>query len=143
MHYFYSATTNMFYPAELLPVYEKRSAWPDDAVHVAPEIYLEFAANLAPAGMMRASGADGLPVWVEIPYAMHVKNAENKRKRLIEQAGKRIALLQDAVDFEDATSEEKKLLLKWKAYRLAVSRIDTSLAPNITWPEQPRGRTQI
>ncbi|MGS5187697.1 tail fiber assembly protein, partial [Escherichia coli] len=48
-----------------------------------------------------------------------------------------IAPLQDAVDLEIATEEEKSLLAAWKTYRVLLNRVDTSLSPDIEWPSQP------
>ncbi|MFX2607078.1 tail fiber assembly protein [Enterobacter mori] len=78
--------------------------------------------------------------WIDIPPLTQeevIAGAEAKKRRLLLDAEKVITPLQDAVDTNDATHDQKKLLLKWKAYRLALSRIDTSLAPNIIWPERP------
>ncbi|HCP3098873.1 TPA: tail fiber assembly protein, partial [Escherichia coli] len=47
------------------------------------------------------------------------------------------APLQDAVDLEIATEEEKSLLAAWKTYRVLLNRVDTSLSPDIEWPSQP------
>ncbi|EFW0364544.1 tail fiber assembly protein, partial [Shigella dysenteriae] len=46
-----------------------------------------------------------------------------------------IAPLQDAVDLEIATEEERSLLEAWNKYRVLVSRIDINTAPDIVWPE--------
>lgn len=48
-----------------------------------------------------------------------------------------IAPLQDAIDLDMATEEEKKRLIAWKKYRVLVNRTDTSTADNIVWPEKP------
>ncbi|BFT63292.1 tail fiber assembly protein [Pseudomonas moorei] len=47
-----------------------------------------------------------------------------------------IAPLQDAVDLDEATAEETALLKKWKQYRIAVNRIDLTIA-SPPWPAQP------
>lgn len=69
----------------------------------------------------------------------YVAEAERKKSQLIAAASQVIIPLQDALDTGSATDAQIQLLLKWKAYRLALSRIDTSLAPDIIWPEQPEG----
>ncbi|EBP2453867.1 tail fiber assembly protein, partial [Salmonella enterica] len=46
----------------------------------------------------------------------------------------KIAPLQDAVDLEIATDDEKARLDEWKKYRVRVNRVDTS---NPAWPEKP------
>ncbi|EEU6178823.1 tail fiber assembly protein, partial [Salmonella enterica] len=46
----------------------------------------------------------------------------------------KIAPLQDAVDLDIATDDEKAQLDEWKKYRVLVNRVDTS---NPDWPAQP------
>lgn len=67
------------------------------------------------------------------------KTAENiaTRSYLLSLATENISPLQDAVDLDEATEEEKALLLAWKKYRIAVNRIDANTADDIDWPEQP------
>lgn len=52
-------------------------------------------------------------------------------------ASEQIAPLQDAVDLDIATDDEKSQLDEWKKYRVLLNRIDTSNAPDITFPELP------
>lgn len=52
-------------------------------------------------------------------------------------ANRSIAPLQDAVDISIATDEEITRIAEWKRYRVELSRIDISKAPNIEWPENP------
>ncbi|SIP73338.1 conserved hypothetical protein [Xenorhabdus innexi] len=73
---------------------------------------------------------------VKLPE-QHLTEAEAKKKFLIAQASRVIAPLQDAVDLDMATEEEKAALLVWKKYRVLLNRVDCSSAPEIDWPEQP------
>lgn len=66
-NYHFSAGANAFYANALREVYEEAGTWPADAVAVDDSVYQEFAANISPAGKMRAVGGDGLPVWIDIP----------------------------------------------------------------------------
>ncbi|WP_442959389.1 tail fiber assembly protein [Providencia sp. PROV259] len=63
--------------------------------------------------------------------------SEQKKQSLLAEANNGIAPLQDAVDLGMATGEEKTQLTAWKTYRVLLNRIDTSLAPDIDWPEKP------
>ncbi|WP_272666730.1 tail fiber assembly protein [Providencia sp. PROV069] len=63
--------------------------------------------------------------------------ASQQKKLLLEEATAAIAPLQDAVDLGIATGEEREPLIKWKEYRVLLNRVDTSLAPDIDWPEKP------
>ncbi|EMD6813377.1 tail fiber assembly protein [Citrobacter koseri] len=74
--------------------------------------------------------------WVkdeEAENAAKIREAEATKNSLMQTANEKITLLQDAVDLDMATDEEKELLLKWKKYRVLLSRVDTSKPE---WPEQ-------
>lgn len=64
--------------------------------------------------------------------------ANSTREGLQAEAALKIAPLQDAVDIDDATDEERATLTTWKKYRVALNRLDLSAAPDITWPEAPQ-----
>lgn len=63
--------------------------------------------------------------------------AESQKSNLMVEANTAITPLQDAIELDIASDEEKVLLLAWKKYRVLLSRIDTRLAPEIDWPEKP------
>ncbi|WP_275353160.1 tail fiber assembly protein [Xenorhabdus bovienii] len=78
--------------------------------------------------------------WVTNNQALkadHIRRAEQQKSSLRQQAGIAIAPLQDAVDLDMVTDEEKAALLTWKKYRVLLNRVDCSTAPDIAWPEQP------
>lgn len=58
------------------------------------------------------------------------------RDALLRIATQRIAPLQDALDLGEATAEETTALTLWKQYRVAVNRVDLSLAAP-QWPAVP------
>ncbi|MBS9435474.1 tail fiber assembly protein [Photorhabdus hainanensis] len=66
-----------------------------------------------------------------------IEQAEQLRSTLCTQANETIKLLQYAVDTGLASEEEQTLLLEWKKYLVLLNRVDTSLAPDIKWPEMP------
>lgn len=63
-----------------------------------------------------------------------VKNELQQRQRL---ANETISLLVDAVELGMATAEESSALVQWKTYRVLLSRVDATMAPDIEWPIQP------
>jgi len=63
--------------------------------------------------------------------------AKATKQNLLDEATQKIAPLQDAMDLDIATDDEKTQLTAWKKYRVLVNRVDTSTAPNITWPTSP------
>lgn len=78
--------------------------------------------------------------WVADPDAekqAQIRDAESMKKALMQAAGEKISTLQDAVELELATDDETAQLEQWKKYRVLLNRIDTSTAPDISWPKQP------
>lgn len=72
-----------------------------------------------------------------IPHEESVAKASELKTYYITVATNAINPLQDAVDLEIATDEEKRLLLLWKKYRIDVNRTDVNKAPDIAWPVTP------
>ncbi|WOB99263.1 MULTISPECIES: tail fiber assembly protein [unclassified Providencia] len=66
-----------------------------------------------------------------------IEEAEQKKQSLLMEVNSAIAPLQDAVELDMAMDEEKAQLKAWKTYRVYLNRVDTSLAPDIDWPEKP------
>ena len=73
----------------------------------------------------------------EIPQEELVAKALQLKSSLISEASQQISILQDAVDLDMATDEEKATLLVWKKYRVLLNRVDPNLAPDIDWPAHP------
>jgi len=63
--------------------------------------------------------------------------ASSRLAAKMDEANRTIVPLQDAVDISIATDAEIARLSEWKRYRVELSRIDTSKAPDITWPVRP------
>ncbi len=70
--------------------------------------------------------------------AARLREAEGTKSRLLQTAAEKIAPLQDAVDLEIATDDEKVQLDEWKKYRVLVNRVDTT---NLLFIRQGQGRT--
>lgn len=67
----------------------------------------------------------------------YIAVATAQKKQLLSEATAQIDYLQDAIDTDIATDEEKALYTAWKKYRALLNRIDVDAAPAITWPEKP------
>lgn len=65
-----------------------------------------------------------------------IAQAERQKQTLLTAAANAIAPLQDAVDIGDATPEEVARLQAWKAFRVAVSRVNTAELP-VLFPNRP------
>lgn len=95
---------------------------PDDVVSVAPEGHF-----------VKWYGEQ----WVhddEAEKTALITQATQQKERLLVLATSKIGPLQDAVDLDIATEEEKALLLAWKKCRVLLNRVDTS-KPD--WPSLP------
>ncbi|MEK9495100.1 tail fiber assembly protein [Photorhabdus sp. P32] len=138
--YYYSATTNAFYPVEWKQDYTNAGSFPSDAVKVNEAVFIEFASNIPPEGKYRIAGKNGLPEWANIPQPTKEElqqQAKSQKQQLIAEATNQIAPLQDAMDLNMANDEEKAQLVAWKKYQISLNRIDVTLAPDINWPEKP------
>ncbi|OCG12806.1 hypothetical protein A9G24_08380 [Gilliamella sp. App6-5] len=66
----------------------------------------------------------------------YVNVATAQKKQLLSEATMQIDYLQDAIDTDIATDEEKALYAEWKKYRVLLNRIDVDTAPAIDWPKK-------
>ncbi|MEG0234072.1 MAG: tail fiber assembly protein [Hafnia sp.] len=138
-NYVYSPSKNLFYPIDLIVNYQNSGDWPDDGIEVEDEVYLEFVAHEPPEGKRRIAGDDGLPVWgVVTPPTREelIVLAEKEKSQLLVIANTAINTLQDAIDLDMATEQEKSFLLEWRKYRIMLNRVDVS---NPEWPCVPQG----
>lgn len=71
------------------------------------------------------------------PEIDYVAEAERMKAQLMAEAEATIAPLKRAVKYNMATDAEKALLEQWEIYSVLLSRVDTSLAPDIEWPPVP------
>lgn len=69
--------------------------------------------------------------------AFDLQQAENDLMQRMSEVNKTIAPLQDAVDLGMATEVEEVSLTAWRTFRVLLSRVDISTAPNVVWPEAP------
>ncbi|MBG2631209.1 tail fiber assembly protein [Klebsiella michiganensis] len=75
--------------------------------------------------------------WVTDADAQHaadVAAADVQKKQMITQVSEHISILQDAVNLNMATDDEKSRITALQVYRVLLNRVDISLAPNISWP---------
>ncbi|HHR5847365.1 TPA: tail fiber assembly protein [Providencia alcalifaciens] len=138
--YYYSAKENAFYPAEMQVSYKKSGSWVSDGKWVDESVFTEFAISPAPAGKMRVAGKNGMPKWGDLPKPTKehlIAESEQQKQSLADEAEKNITILERKVRLGMATGEEIDLLTAWEIYSIKVSDIDTSLAPEIDWPQKP------
>lgn len=114
-------------------------AWPKDAALLTDEEVLTYWKQTPSEGKQLGS-IEGRPTWVDLPLPTKeelIAQADSKKSNLLPIATAKISILQDAVDLEMATDQEAASLTAWKKYRVLLNRVDTSTAPDITWPETP------
>lgn len=137
MKIYYSPSTNGFYEELSKGAYEAAGTWPDDAFEVT-ERWRNYLIGAQGNGKEISPNEYGQPVLRDQPppaAAEIIAFAEEKKSTLLIKAGEKIAPLQDAVDFDIATSEERAELVAWKKYRIQVNRVDVT---SPVWPEEPQ-----
>lgn len=79
--------------------------------------------------------------WVtdsEEQHAANVVAAEQQKANLLNDANSKISLWQTELQLGIISDDDKTALIAWIGYIKAVQSVDTSTAPDITWPEQPQ-----
>ncbi|MEH9530839.1 tail fiber assembly protein [Klebsiella pneumoniae] len=103
----------------------------------APGDYPENTTTLAPATPYdRWNGSE----WVtdtEAQHAADVEAADQQKTALLSEAQATISLWQTELQLGIISDEDKASLIAWMNYIKAVQAVDTSKAPDITWPDKP------
>ncbi|MGL5728718.1 MAG: tail fiber assembly protein [Plesiomonas sp.] len=120
-----------------------RSGWDlKDAIPVSDDVFDEYAA-IPPDGKIRSVGEGGMPCWEDAPKSPppspeeQVAQADAVKSTLQREAEDAIKPLERAKSLGIATPQELALLTEWEKYTVYLMRVDTSTAPNITWPVKP------
>lgn len=126
-------------PSDHLP--ENTGTWPEDAVEVDDNIYLEFTAE-PPEGKMRIAGENGLPVWGDLTPPTReemIKAAEQQQQQLIDSAMQSVSVIQLKLQAgRILVDSEKAKLNAVLDYIDSVTAIDITAAPgSINWPFAP------
>ena len=111
--------------------WDKTQPWTGDT-----ETDFGIQSDTAQIGWTYADGAFTAPPVVPPTPAEILFTNTRSRDGMLAAATLAIAPLQDAVDLDDATDADTALLKKWKQYRVAVNRIDLTLAAP-SWPVAP------
>ncbi|MFY7106876.1 tail fiber assembly protein [Enterobacter cloacae complex sp. SHL009] len=140
--YIYSAKSNAFYPVDMKEDYVEAGSWPDDGKEVSEECFLEFT-SVTHADKYRVAGEDGLPAWDAVPDPIKeqlIATADAEKMRLIGQANASINIKQwpGKAAIGRLKGDELAQYNLWLDYLDALEDVDTSTAPSIAWPEQPK-----
>lgn len=139
--YLYDARTNAFYPLSLQGDYEAANTWPASGVEVDDDVFKTFQSP--PAGKMMVTGKDGYPAWADIPPPSKeniVAAAELEKQSKIDHANDYMNSKQwsGKAAMGRLKDDEKTQYNAWLDYLDALEAIDTSIAPDITWPVPPK-----
>ncbi|EJD6497852.1 tail fiber assembly protein [Providencia rettgeri] len=74
---------------------------------------------------------------IEAQKAVLVTDAEQEKARCLEEAKQQILMLERKVRLDMASVDDNERLTQWEIYSVRVADIETSLAPNVEWPEKP------
>lgn len=115
------------------------TVWDGEAEWVPPDgtTAIKVGDSGAGIGCTYKDGVFTPPAAPEVPNDELVVQAEQQKANLISEANQAISILQDAVDLDMATDEEKEQLTAWKKYRVLLSRIDVSATEVEDWPIPP------
>lgn len=136
--YLYDARTNAFYPFSLESEYQASGLWPATGVTVDEKVFTQYQSP--PPGKVRIAGKNGYPAWGDIPppsQEEHVAAAKYHKAALLAEASAVITPLADASAEGYIDDADVPRLTAWQKYRYALTKVDTSTAPNINWPVQP------
>lgn len=113
---------------------------PEGATEISIEVYSEFAGIAWPEGKTLGADSSGMPAWVDAPPPTHeeeVEAAEQHRQQLLLKADEVTADWRVELMLGDISEEDKEKLSEWMNYKKQVKAVDTSTAPDITWPILP------
>jgi len=140
MKIWFSPSTLSFYPDSLVENYESVGTFPSDAIEVSETVYIEFS-GAAPVGKQRGV-INKQPCWEDLPSPTHeeqIEAANVEKKRRVDEANTFIhnqqwpsKLMLDRLD--DVGKNEFN---QWLNFLDELEAVDTSTAPEITWPKPP------
>lgn len=137
--YVYSAENNAFYPTSMKEDYISGNCWPTDGVECDEDVFTEYTKE-PPTGKHRGADKKGLPAWVDKPplsIEEEIKVAEQQKATLLAGAQETISFWQTELQLGIISDEDKASLIAWMNYIKTVQAVDTSKAPDITWPVPP------
>ncbi|HEG2003723.1 tail fiber assembly protein [Enterobacter sp. CPE_E157] len=109
-----------------------------DAMMVSlPGDYPEGTTTLAPSTPYDTWNGSEWVTDTEVQQAAEVEAAEQQKAALLLEAQATISLWQTELQLGIISDEDKASLIAWMNYIKAVQAVDTSKAPDITWPDKP------
>ncbi|MDS0044331.1 tail fiber assembly protein [Enterobacter roggenkampii] len=138
-NYLWSPSKNAFIPAGMVEDY-RNAGWDiDELMPVDDAVFAEYSAT-PPDGKIRGISATGLPEWTDAPQLTtdeQIALAERKRQTLLAQANEITADWRTELELGMIDDDDKVKLTTWMKYIKAVKVVDTSTAPDVSWPTSP------
>lgn len=131
---FYSASYSGFYSQEI-----HGKDIPKDAKEITQERYIELLAGQS-EGKNISHNNEGYPILLEQPKPdknQLIDLAKKDKDNLLQWANNELQPLNDAYELGSILPKEVERRINLMKFRVAISRIDVSLAPDIEWPQKP------
>lgn len=109
---------------------------PADIVEINADLYNALMAGQQNDGKVIESDDDGYPILVSLKVD-HIAQAENQRAQLLAMADNVTADWRVELMLGDISNEDKAKLSSWMDYKKEVKAVDTSTAPDVSWPVKP------
>ncbi|MFV9181274.1 tail fiber assembly protein [Serratia marcescens] len=137
MGYFYSASTGGFYNDVLIDVYGE--SWPSDVISITESDYDKLMESSRNKQMIIAN-ENGYPI-AALPPVPTKEQVEYQNAKIISELMTRatndIVRIQDAIDFDGGTDQERATLILLKKYRVLLGRVEVSSDSELNLPEYP------
>ncbi|KYP88950.1 hypothetical protein WB60_09440 [bacteria symbiont BFo2 of Frankliniella occidentalis] len=132
---YFSINSQGFYPDTLLANFEDKASIPSDLKEISDEDYNNF---FNPPNGYYSVFDDKGPRVEKLPEPDYVSQANSEKKEIINSISSKISVYQTKLLIgRKLTDEENSDLNGWLDYSDKVNAVDTSTAPNITWPTSP------
>ena len=103
----------------------------------APGDYPEGTTTLEPSTLYDTWNGNEWVTDMEAQHTADVEAAEQQKAALLAEAQTTISLWQTELQLGIISDEDKASLIAWMKYIKTVQAVDTSKAPDITWPDKP------
>lgn len=138
----YSAKNNCFIEVVRIEEYETFGWDLSDAKPISNDMFLTFTQDRTTEGFQRVAGSDGLPCWEPLPPLTKEEmqeNAEGDKQKRVFEANEYMNSRQwpGKAAMGRLSDKEKAQYNLWLDYLDALEAVDTSTAPDITWPTPP------
>lgn len=116
-------------------VYSTADATPSTVDYIGP--VKDGYTSVAPSGPYQKWDGKKWITDTDAQHAADVKAADKQKNALLVEAQETISLWQTELQLGIISDEDKASLIAWMQYIKTVQAVDTSNAPDITWPTQP------